>query len=78
MILLLQILFLSGVLFSAKGQFEESSKNYIPDPQVLDFVYHNHDEMTNFLRYLFKSRILIKRLSNILAANIFYKFKYIP
>lgn len=23
---------------------------YIPDADLLDFVYHNHDEMTKFLR----------------------------
>ena len=23
---------------------------YIPDTQYLDFIYHNHDELTKFLR----------------------------
>lgn len=26
---------------------------YIPEADKLDFVYHNHDEMTRFLRYLY-------------------------
>lgn len=24
---------------------------YIPDSQYLDFVYHNHEELTKFLRF---------------------------
>lgn len=26
-------------------------RSYVPDGGQLDFVYHNHDEMTRFLRY---------------------------
>lgn len=26
------------------------SRGYTPDPGLLDFVYHNHDETTRFLR----------------------------
>lgn len=27
-------------------------RSYMPDSSQLDFVYHNHDEMTRFLRYV--------------------------
>lgn len=29
---------------------EQQQRAYMPDAQNLDFVYHNHDEMTKFLR----------------------------
>jgi murein tripeptide amidase MpaA len=48
--LLLKLLFLAVTIVSVRGQFEDFNKLYTPDPQVLDFVYHDHDEMTQFLR----------------------------
>lgn len=30
----------------------DTGRAYTPDTGLLDFVYHNHDDMTRFLRYL--------------------------
>lgn len=39
------------IIPSINGQYLEQPRSYEPDVTQLDFVYHNHEEMTNFLRY---------------------------
>ncbi|CAO1298979.1 unnamed protein product [Diamesa hyperborea] len=38
------------IIPSINGQYLEQPRSYEPDVTQLDFVYHNHEEMTNFLR----------------------------
>ena len=42
------------IIPSINGQYLEQPRSYEPDVTQLDFVYHNHDEMTNFLRYVIR------------------------
>lgn len=61
------ILFLSGQTALIYAQFAEFSQPYEVDAgHSLDFVYHSHEEMTDFLRYVrlpLRSTDLIKYLS---------------
>lgn len=34
------------------GQLSDASRSYEPDATQLDYVYHNHEEMTNYLRWV--------------------------
>lgn len=36
--------------FDNVNGFERTERAYTPDVGLLDFVYHNHDDMTKFLR----------------------------
>lgn len=36
--------------FGGSGSGGGADRAYSPDPGLIDFVYHNHDDMTRFLR----------------------------
>lgn len=36
--------------YATSSNVTAESRAYVPDAQFLDFVYHNHEEMTKFLR----------------------------
>ena len=40
-----------ALIGSVYGQFEQTPRSFVPDTKQLDFIYHNHEEMTDFLRY---------------------------
>lgn len=48
-ILTIFVFFLNANIISS--QRLSSVPDYQLDPGLLDFVYHNHDEMTRFMRY---------------------------
>lgn len=45
-----------------------SVPDYQLDPGLLDFVYHNHDETTRFMRYLFSTAFAL------LLLTLFFSF----
>lgn len=38
-------------------------RSYMPDSAQIDFVYHNHDEMTRFLRYYDQNLFIVRLFS---------------
>lgn len=66
------------------GQLSDFSGPYNADAAQLDFIYHNHEEMTNYLRlvllYLFYWQPLLKSFNPIFSASCFVfrqtAFKY--
>lgn len=53
---LIQILYNNFCSCQSSQSFDDSAlpspRAYTPDVGLLDFVYHNHDEMTRFLRFV--------------------------
>lgn len=40
----------SSQQMNAVSEYNSNSRGYTPDTGLLDFVYHNHEDMTRFLR----------------------------
>lgn len=49
-------------------------RSYMPDSAQIDFVYHNHDEMTRFLRYYDQNLFIVRLFSIVFLASQLFRW----
>lgn len=47
----LALIAFTSLICHVYGQYEQTPRSFVPDTKQLDFIYHNHEEMTDYLRY---------------------------